>query len=712
MADKVTLATISTFTNDTSAANTTNANNTLLTAAIDNTLSRDGTSPNSMGANIDMNNNHILNLPAPITPDEPVRLIDMQNFFGTGAITFNGLPTGGVAGNILVKNSSANFDAGWASTGIFTGGTTGQVLTKNSNTNFDFGWQSLPNNTFPNGNGFVFQDTAHAPFNSNSIFVIAPGHDSVVGNGIADDTTAINNILANSSYNEVHVTPGTYKINGITAGVSSKKTIVIHPGAVFSITTGNLLDLSGSVVIAPKNTQCFTLSGTAGVVGLNESTPEMFGAKRDGSTDDSAAINAAISAVITFAANNSIGPNICWINNQGTYLIANPISVTLPTNGRLKIYGYGAAIGGGSIIVAKSTMIASSGALLITGASGSFNDIEVKDIRFLNQTAGAGASIGVFIGRPSSGVMSAPGIGGIKLENVFVSGFGTNLLFSNVSQILCTRCQTWPFDQSIVSTSGSIGTTMIMAGSGAGAATSNIRYDACQFTGTNGNNDSLVVITDQGVANQSAGGIMFNECVFNSGTGKSAGYNPITVSSTGSGSLITGIWFTNCQFFNQGTGVGTCILGTSTNGGQIADFHITSNEFTGNGWATGCQFQATDNISSLGGVLINNNLFVTPTVAAVQINSTASNTASRGFSVCNNTVFYSANCTQMMLFNNLQGDVVCNNNCGFTFASPTITTGINFTGTGNRAIALGNNTRATTPTAVGSWTNTVTVNNL
>jgi hypothetical protein len=42
-----------------------NANNTLLEAAIENTLSRDGTAPNTMSADLDMNSNQISNLPTP-----------------------------------------------------------------------------------------------------------------------------------------------------------------------------------------------------------------------------------------------------------------------------------------------------------------------------------------------------------------------------------------------------------------------------------------------------------------------------------------------------------------------------------------------------------------------------------------------------------------------------------------------------------------------
>jgi len=41
---------------------TANANNALIEAALENTLSRDGTTPNTMGANLDMNSNKIINL--------------------------------------------------------------------------------------------------------------------------------------------------------------------------------------------------------------------------------------------------------------------------------------------------------------------------------------------------------------------------------------------------------------------------------------------------------------------------------------------------------------------------------------------------------------------------------------------------------------------------------------------------------------------------
>lgn len=77
MADKLTLADLASLANETSAMATINANNTLIEDAFDNTLSRDGSTPNAMEASIDMNSNRLLNLPQPISNGEPVRLQDI-----------------------------------------------------------------------------------------------------------------------------------------------------------------------------------------------------------------------------------------------------------------------------------------------------------------------------------------------------------------------------------------------------------------------------------------------------------------------------------------------------------------------------------------------------------------------------------------------------------------------------------------------------------
>jgi hypothetical protein len=56
-----------------------NSNFTEIETALENTLSRDGTSPNQMEAAIDMNSNRIINLPAPASSAEPARLQDVTD---------------------------------------------------------------------------------------------------------------------------------------------------------------------------------------------------------------------------------------------------------------------------------------------------------------------------------------------------------------------------------------------------------------------------------------------------------------------------------------------------------------------------------------------------------------------------------------------------------------------------------------------------------
>lgn len=85
------------------ASATVNANNALVEAAIENTLSRDGTTPNSMSASLDMNSNRIINLPAPASANDAARYSDVLTG-STGAdgadgslwFTGTGVPSSGI----------------------------------------------------------------------------------------------------------------------------------------------------------------------------------------------------------------------------------------------------------------------------------------------------------------------------------------------------------------------------------------------------------------------------------------------------------------------------------------------------------------------------------------------------------------------------------------------------------------------------------------
>lgn len=72
--------TINTITSGYAPVATLNANFAAIVTALENTLSRDGTSPNAMSADLDMDSNRILNLPAPTNAAEPARHGDIQTY--------------------------------------------------------------------------------------------------------------------------------------------------------------------------------------------------------------------------------------------------------------------------------------------------------------------------------------------------------------------------------------------------------------------------------------------------------------------------------------------------------------------------------------------------------------------------------------------------------------------------------------------------------
>jgi hypothetical protein len=71
------------------SSNRLNENFETIEDAFQNTISRDGTSPNYMEADFDMNGYRILNSPAPISPTHLVRLQDLQNYVIGGDVSFS-----------------------------------------------------------------------------------------------------------------------------------------------------------------------------------------------------------------------------------------------------------------------------------------------------------------------------------------------------------------------------------------------------------------------------------------------------------------------------------------------------------------------------------------------------------------------------------------------------------------------------------------------
>lgn len=161
MAENVTLAPVSSFTNDSSAVATTNANNTLVEIAFADCLSLKGGLPNSMQSNLDMNNNQILNLPAPATVNSPLRLVDVPAGTGVPIASVPPVGTSGAVVGLLNANktdsgnntfSGNNSYSGTSSfTGLITAANAGPTWASYSG-NFDFIRVTL--NNYPVGAEF------------------------------------------------------------------------------------------------------------------------------------------------------------------------------------------------------------------------------------------------------------------------------------------------------------------------------------------------------------------------------------------------------------------------------------------------------------------------------------------------------------------------------------------------------------------------------
>ena len=101
---KLTLSNIQNLQNESTVVTTLTQNNNATVAAIENTLSRDGSIPNHMNADLDMNNNRIINLPDGLTDQEPAtygQLLDFSAAIGEGAVVDASYVTLGNNTNLL-----------------------------------------------------------------------------------------------------------------------------------------------------------------------------------------------------------------------------------------------------------------------------------------------------------------------------------------------------------------------------------------------------------------------------------------------------------------------------------------------------------------------------------------------------------------------------------------------------------------------------------
>lgn len=246
---KITLTDLANLQNETTAVNAINTNNSIIEGAFDNTLSLDGTSPNSMQANFDMNSNRILNLPAADTPDQPVRKAEFDlisnGYTGNNTIA-------GTANQITVTSGGGTTTISTPAALTFTGKTV-------TNGTFNTPTISTPTISSPTISGTP--DATTSKFIADGVGIINAS-DYGVGAAVSDNGAALNSLIAlaqTNGWGVIQLPRGTLNVV-TTISFSSRNNIVLrgwneHNGGAYS---GTVLQYAGSGSV-------ITISGSSGI---------------------------------------------------------------------------------------------------------------------------------------------------------------------------------------------------------------------------------------------------------------------------------------------------------------------------------------------------------------------------------------------------------------------------------------------------------------
>lgn len=266
---KLTLTDVANLTNEASAVATLAANNDATEAAFENTLSRDGTSPNQMEASLDMNSHRILNLPKPSNVNEPARLQDLNDASAAAVITKDTSQIfGGTDGAILFDNNGVLGEKSTTGTGNVVQATSPTIATPTINTPVidapeitgtvtgtgsiphtmitGLGTAAVENVGVAAGDLVQLDGSGKLPAVDGSQLTglvlsdfYIPEDYGAVGNGVTDDRAAIQSCLnaAATAGKPVLFAAKTYAIDATTTGVVMDATTGCPPMILFSGTT-------------------------------------------------------------------------------------------------------------------------------------------------------------------------------------------------------------------------------------------------------------------------------------------------------------------------------------------------------------------------------------------------------------------------------------------------------------------------------------------
>lgn len=233
---KLTLNDLATL--DASMLTSINSNNTAIENALENTLSRDGTSPNTMGADLDMDGNSILNLPTATAASEPVRLDQVEELVPDIFVQNSAPATSGPDGSLWIDADSTDIDlyrlasAAWVDTSVNLKGATGATGAAGAN------GEVIHSGSVADNDIAVFDGATGTIIKSGGTTLSAIG--LTIGNAITGGTDT--RILRNNAG-----VLGEYTISGSGTVVAMATSPVLTTPAL-GVATGTSLALNGATI--------------------------------------------------------------------------------------------------------------------------------------------------------------------------------------------------------------------------------------------------------------------------------------------------------------------------------------------------------------------------------------------------------------------------------------------------------------------------------